>query len=136
MQTLNNMFNQQYNTNMKIHAIAAATLCTILLAACNNNPEEAVNHFYAATQANDFEKALTYTNIAEEEREGVIDVLSEMGMVIHSFKVNGSTIDEGDTTATVDLHIVTSNAFHPDSMSDDIKVPCIKSSNRWQVKMI
>jgi hypothetical protein len=59
-----------------------------------------------------------------------------MGMVIHSFKVNGSTIDEGDTTATVDLHIVTSNAFHPDSMSDDIKVPCIKSGNRWQVKMI
>ena len=72
---------------MKIHSIAAATLCTILLAACNNNPEEAVSHFYAATQANDFEKALTYTNIAEEEREGVIDVLSEMGMVIHSFKV-------------------------------------------------
>jgi len=121
---------------MKKHTITIAAICTLFMAACSSSPEKVVDQFYTATQANDFEKAMSYTNIAKEEQAEVIDVLGNMGMVIHSFEVTGSTIDEGDTTATVDLHLVTSNAFHPDSMADDIKVPCIKSGNQWQVRMI
>lgn len=121
---------------MKKNIFAAATLCTLFFVGCNNNPESVVEEFYKANKANDFEKALSYTNIAKEEREEVIDILSDMGMVIHEYKVLGSTIDEGDTTATVDLHLVTSSAFYPDSLADDIKVPCVKSGRQWQVKLI
>lgn len=121
---------------MKKNIIAATVLCSLFFVGCNNSPESVVEEFYKANKANDFEKALSYTNIAKEERSEVIDILSEMGTVIHEYKVLGSTIDEGDTTAIVDLHLVTSNAFYPDSMADDIKVPCIKSGRHWQVKLI
>ena len=61
--------------------------------------------------------------------------LDSIGMVIHTFEVTGSTLGEGDTTAFVNLHLVTSNAFFPDSIADDIIVPCIKNGRNWKVHL-
>lgn len=120
---------------MKNRFIALTAICTLFFAACGNNLEKTVDNFYKATKDSDFEKAMTYTNVLPEERQQVIDVLSEMGMVIHEYKILGSTVDEGDTTATVKLHLVTSNAYNPNKIADDIDVPCIKSGSNWVVEL-
>ena len=95
-----------------------------------------VTEYYTAVQANDFPKALSLSNISEEERDLVSEILDSTQVVVHNFKVLGSTIDPDGTTALVDLHLVTSHALHPDSISDDIKVPCVISDGKWVVKML
>jgi|GEM_PF-2039085 outer membrane lipoprotein SlyB len=120
---------------MKKYTIAVATVCTLLLASCGNTPEKAVSDFYTANKANEFEKAMTFTDLPEEARPLVVAYLDSMGMVIHEFEVTGTTVGDGDTTALVDLHLVTSNAFYPDSIFDDIKVPCIKDGHTWKVHL-
>ncbi len=126
---------QQYNSNMKKFTFAMAAACAFVLVSCGNTPEEAVNNFYTANKANEFEKAMTYTDLPDEARPLVVEFLDSMGMVIHDFEVTGSTMGAGDTTALVDLHLVTSNAFNPDSIFDDIVVPCIKDGRTWKVHM-
>ena len=117
---------------MKKHILALAALCALIVSSCGNSarravadntPEQVVTEYYTAVQANDFPKALSLSNISEE-------------VVVHNFKVLGSTIDPDGTTALVDLHLVTSHALHPDSISDDIKVPCVISDGKWVVKML
>ncbi len=123
---------------MKKIAILFSALLMLSFLSCThkNTPDSVVTQFYQATQENNFQKAMTYTNLAQEEQEQVIQVLDQMGMVIHRFEVIETTIDEGDSTAFVTLHLVTSNAFNPDSNSSDLEIPCVKVGNEWKVKFI
>jgi hypothetical protein len=137
--------NKQSYSAMKKHILALAALCALIVSSCGNSarravadntPEQVVTEYYTAVQANDFPKALSLSNISEEERDLVSEILDSTQVVVHNFKVLGSTIDPDGTTALVDLHLVTSHALHPDSISDDIKVPCVISDGKWVVKML
>ena len=121
---------------MKKNILVLATLGSLMLASCGNTPEQVVEEYYGAVQSNDFAKALSISNISKEEQALVAEILDSSHVVVHDYKVLGSTIDPGDSTATVDLHLVTSHALHPDSIADDIKVPCVKKGHKWVVKML
>jgi hypothetical protein len=123
---------------MKKITILLSALLALSFIGCksNNTPEQVVLNFYQATQENDFHQALNYTNLAQEEQEQVIQVLDQMGMVIHSYNVIESNIDEGDSTAVVTLHLVTSNAYNPDTVGNDLDIPCVKVGGDWKVKFI
>lgn len=121
---------------MKKHSLFIATLCIMLMAACGPKPEEVVEEYYKAVQDHDYATALTYSNVPDSVRDLVIDILDSSMVTVHNYKVLGCTIDPGNTTATVDLHLVTSHLLHPDSISDNIKVPCVKSHHKWVVKML
>ena len=79
---------------------------------------------------------MSYTNLAKEEQDQVIQVLDQMGMVIHNFEVIETNIDEGDSTAFVTLHLEVSNAYNPDTMRNDLDIPCVKVGDQWKVKFI
>lgn len=122
---------------MKRFTLGLSALMALALAACSssNTPENAVNNFYKATQNNDIEASLTYTNLPEERYEEVLEFLEQIGMVVVDFKTLSTVIDEGDTTATVVTHIVTTTAFNPDTVGNDIEVPCIKVDGQWKMMM-
>ena len=117
--------------------IISTVILAVVFCACSgsSSPKAVVNDYYKALKSGDFEKAMTYTDLPEEARPVVIEYLDSIGMVIHTFEVTGSTLGEGDTTAFVNLHLVTSNAFFPDSIADDIIVPCIKNGRNWKVHL-
>ena len=123
---------------MKKITILLSALMALSFSGCKNSntPEQAVLNFYQATQNNEYQQALTYTNLAPEEQEQVLQVLDQMGMVVHNFEVIETNIDEGDSTAFVTLHLVTSNAYNPDNMSNDLDIPCVKVGDKWKVKFI
>lgn len=123
---------------MKKTTTLLAALIALSFIGCNrsNTPDQVVIDFYKATQENEFQKAMTYTNLAAEEQEQVIQVLDQMGMVIHDYKVIETNIEEGDSTAFVTLHLVVSNAYNPDTMSNDLDIPCVKVGDEWKVKFI
>lgn len=124
---------------MKRIALVLCALLAFTLSSCGNKntPENAVENFYKASQANEQEKALEYTNLSEEDRQHVLEFVDQMGMVIHEYKVLNSTIDEFDSNyATVTLHLVSSNAFNPDTISNDIEVPCVKVNGEWKVNFL
>ena len=119
---------------MKKTTILFTAILAILMAACNNNtPDRVVEKFYKATQAQDFEKALEYTNLEEPDRTYLATFLQNMEMVIYDYEVLGSQIDEGDTTATVFLRLVTSNNIVTDSIENELNVPCVKVGKEWKV---
>ena len=127
--------NASTTTNMKKNIIFLTALFAIIVAGCGRNtPDHAVDMFYKATQAHDYAKALEYSNLENGDREYLIAYLEKMGMVIHEYEVLGSNIDEGDTTATVYLHIVSSNKNAPDSLENELNVSCVKRGNKWKVK--
>ncbi len=123
---------------MKKITILISAFMALSLLGCksSNTPEQVVLDFYKATQENDFLKAMSYTNLAKEEQDQVIQVLDQMGMVIHNFEVIETNIDEGDSTAFVTLHLEVSNAYNPDTMRNDLDIPCVKVGNQWKVKFI
>ena len=121
---------------MKKRTLIIATLCVMLLAACSPKPGEVVEEYYKAVQAKDYNTALNYSNVTDDVRDVVIQLLDSSEVVVHNYKVIGSTIDPGDTTATVDLYLSTSSIQHPDIIADNIKVPCVKSRGKWVVKML
>ena len=121
---------------MKKRTLIIATLCVMLLAACGPKPGEVVEEYYKAVQAKDYNTALNYSNVTDDVRDVVIQLLDSSEVVVHNYKVIGRTIDPGDTTATVDLYLSTSSIQHPDSIADNIKVPCVKSRGKWVVKML
>ena len=72
------------NTKMKKTIILFAALIAVTLASCSSDtPDKVVDKFYHATQAKDFSKALTYTNLTGPEKDVLIEYLQNMGMVIY-----------------------------------------------------
>ena len=92
-----------------------------------------VDKFYKATQNKDFAKALTYTNVEEPERTQLVTLLENMDMIIYEYEILGTNIDEGDSTATVYLRLVTANNIVPDSNENELNVPCVKVGRDWKV---
>lgn len=121
---------------MKKITILLAALFTLAMTGCSSDsPEKAVDNFYKATQEHDFATALSYSNFPENEREQVIPYLEALGMTIFDYEILGSDIDDGDSTATVFLHLVTADG-NQDSVSADINIPCVLADNAWKVKFI
>lgn len=119
---------------MKKTIVLFASLLAILVAGCGNKtPDQVVEKFYKATQAHDFATALKYTNLEEPERTQLINLLENMDMTIYEYEVLGSNIDEGDTTATVYLRLVTANNIVTDSNETELNVPCVKEGRDWKV---
>lgn len=123
---------------MKKRVISLATVLAFALCGCGNNrtPEEAVTNFYQASMENDIQKALENTNVDKAERDQVAEIVNMTGMEVLDYELLGSTIDEGDTTATVTLHLVASNAFNPDTLGNDLEIPCQKVDGQWKVKFM
>lgn len=122
---------------MRKITLALAALFTLGLASCgsSNTPESAVNNFYGAMQENDIEKSLTYTNLTPDRYEELASSLEQFGLVIVSYETLSTIVDEGDTTATVTTHLVTTNAYNPDTVGNNIEVPCIKVDGQWKMMM-
>ena len=118
----------------KTTILVTALIALFMAVGCKGNtPESVVNDFYTATQQNDYAKAMTFTTSSPKMSEVTIQILENMGMVIHHFEVINTDIEDGDSLALVTLHICSSNAKHPDSISRDIIVPCKKIKNDWKV---
>ena len=122
---------------MKKITILLTALMALMVAGCSKStPEQAVDKFYHATQNNDYKTALTYTNLSDKEKEPLLNLLENMDMVIHEYEILGSNIDEGDTTATVYMRLVTANNINPDSSETELNIPCVKHGRHWKVKFI
>ena len=118
---------------MKKTILLFTALFALLATACSSDtPDQVVDKFYHATQANDYAKALSYTNLNDAEKEVLVEYLKNMGMVIHDYEVLGSNIDEGDTTATVYVHLVTAN-INADSSETEVNLTCVKEGKDWKV---
>ena len=122
------------DSNMKKTIIILAALFALFATACSSDtPDEVVDKFYHATQVGDYDKALTYTNLNGPEKEVLTEYLKNMGMVIYDYEVLGANIDEGDTTALVYVHLMTSNSINTDTSETEVNIPCIKDGRNWKV---
>ncbi len=123
---------------MRKNTVLLSALMAFSFFSCQsgNSPEKAVLNFYKASQKSDYPKALTYTNLSQESQEQAIQVMSQLGMVIHSYEVIETHVDDGDSTASVALRLVSSNALSPDTAAANLSIPCVKVDNLWKVKLI
>lgn len=119
---------------MKKRALTLATIFALSLCGCSNDsPEKAVEGFYKASQEHDMMKALSYTNVDESEREQVAEIVNTMGIEIIDYEILNTVIDEGDTTATVELTLRATSAQAPDTIESTPKIPCVKEGNAWKI---
>lgn len=120
---------------MKKNIIILSALLALFVAACSSDtPDQVVEKFYHATQVGDYDEALTYTNLNGREKEVLTEFLENMGMSIYSYEVLGSNIDEGDSTALVYVHLMTSNSIKTDTSETEVNIPCVKERRKWKVR--
>lgn len=126
----------KHNTlnTMKKRALTLAAVFAITLCGCSNDsPEKAVEGFYKASQKHDMMKALSYTNVDESEREQIAEILNTMEIDIVDYEILNTIIDEGDTTATVELNLRATSLQSPDTIQSTPQIPCIKTQDGWKV---
>jgi len=122
---------------MKKKIILLSVLATMFMTGCRQEPPETVvDNFYKATQTKDFEQALTFTNLTDKEKEPLLALLSNMDMEIYEYEIYGSNIDEGDTSATVYIRLVTSNKSNPQKEEVELNIPCVRQGRDWKVKFL
>ena len=119
---------------MKKRALTLAAIFALSLCGCSNDsPEKAVEGFYKASQEHDMMKALSYTNVDESEREQIAEIVNTMGIDIIDYEILNTVIDEGDTTATVELTLRATSAQAPDTIESTPPIPCLKTQSGWKV---
>ena len=119
---------------MKKRALTLAAIFALSLCGCSNDsPEKAVEGFYKASQEHDMMKALSYTNVDESEREQIAEIVNTMGIEIIDYEILNTVIDEGDTTATVELTLRATSAQAPDTIESTPHIPCLKTQSGWKV---
>ena len=89
----------------KTTILVTALIALFMAVGCKGNtPESVVNDFYTATRQNDYAKAMTFTTSSPQMSEVTIQILENMGMVIHHFEVINTDIEDGDSLLWHWLH--------------------------------
>lgn len=125
-----NKFNKHtHNTlnTMKKRVLTLAAFFALSLCGCSNDsPEKAVEGFYKASQEHDMMKALSYTNVDETEREQIAEIVNAMEIDIIDYEILNTAIDEGDTTATVEINLSVTSSQASDTIESTPKSPASK----------
>ncbi|MCR4965340.1 MAG: DUF4878 domain-containing protein [Bacteroidales bacterium] len=120
----------------KIIIIVCAVIAACCFASCGApTPSDTVNDYYKALQAGDYEKALSYTTLTDQEDiQKHVKKLEGADLKISKYEVVSETISEDGETASVDVNCTSTSAYSDKPEEDTNTLKLVKVDGKWKIK--
>jgi len=115
----------------------SVVIAALLLVSCgSSSPKDVTNSYYKALQKGDFEKALSYTTVVEDEDEiqKEIKKMEGLDVKIPEYEIVSEEISEDGQTAVVEVKYKFTSSFNSEPEESTNKVKLIKQDGKWKIK--
>ncbi len=115
-----------------ISVVAAALLMT----SCgSSSPKDVTNNYYKAIQKGDFEKALSYTTVDDnEEMKREIEKMKGLDIKVPEYEIVSEEISEDGETAVVEVKYKFTSSFNSDPEESTNNVKLVKRDGKWKIQ--
>lgn len=109
----------------------------LLLAACgSSSPKDVTDNYYKALQKGDYEKALSYTTVKDDDEEikKEVEKMKSLEMDIKDYEIVSETISEDGQTAEVEVKYNFTSSFNSEPKESTNTVKLEKLNGKWKIK--
>jgi hypothetical protein len=119
----------------KLFVIVLAVVAVFGMTSCkSSSPSKVVNEYYKALQAGDIQKAMTYTDIVDQEKiQEQIEKYQGFDVKIVSYEVLSETIAEDGNTAEVEVKQSATSSFNSEPKEDTKTLRLVKVDGKWKI---
>ncbi|MBP5563648.1 MAG: DUF4878 domain-containing protein [Bacteroidales bacterium] len=119
----------------KLFVILLAVVAVFGLTSCkSNSPSKVVDNYYKALQAGDYQKAMTYTDLVDQEEiQKQIEKYQGFDVKIISYEVVSETIAEDGNTAEVEVKQSATSSFNSEPKEDTKTLKLVKVDGKWKI---
>lgn len=113
----------------------SVVIAALLMASCGSpSPKDVTNSYYKAIQKGDFEKALSYTTVEDnEEIKKDIEKMKGLEIKIPEYEIISEEISEDGQTAVVEVKYKFTSSFNSEPEETTKKVKLIKQDGKWKI---
>ena len=119
----------------KLIVILCAVVAVFGLTSCkSSSPSDTVKAYFKALQAGNYEKALSYTDITDQETiQKQIAKYKEFDIKVVDFEILSEKISEDGNSATVEVKSTLASSFteEPDESTNEMKL--VKVDGKWKI---
>lgn len=100
----------------------------------STSPSDVVKDYYKALQAGDFQKAMTYTDLAsDEEIQKQIQKYQNFDVKVVSYEVLSETISDDGNSAVVEVKHAVTSSFDSEPTEKTDKLNLVKVDGKWKI---
>ena len=117
----------------KIIVLLCAVAAVFGMSSCKkSSPSDTVNAYYKALQAGDYEKAFSYTDIADQaEVKKQIEKIQGFNLKVVSYEILSETISDDGNSAVVEVKQSTTSSFNDTPEEETKKLDLVKVDGKW-----
>lgn len=119
----------------KLIIVLLAVVAVFGLTSCKkSSPSSVVESYYKALQVPDYEKALSYTDIIdEEEMKSQLEKLEGFKTKVIDFEILSETIAEDGNSAVVEVKYNMTSSFNETPQEQTKKLNLVKVDGKWKI---
>ena len=119
----------------KLIIVLLAVVAVFGLTSCKkSSPSSVVESYYKALQVPDYEKALSYTDITdEEEMKSQLEKLEGFKTKVIDFEILSETIAEDGNSAVVEVKYNMTSSFNETPQEQTKKLNLVKVDGKWKI---
>lgn len=119
----------------KLIVILCAVVAVFGLTSCkSSSPSDTVKAYYKALQAGDYEKALSYTDITDQEAiQQQIAKYKEFDIKVIDFEILSEKISEDGNSATVEVKNTVTSSFNQEPEESTKELKLVKVDGKWKL---
>lgn len=121
----------------KLFLFISVITVALLMAACSSSsPKDVTNNYYKALQKGDYEKALSYTTVKDDDEEikKEVEKMKSIEMDIKDYEIVSETISEDGQTAEVEVKYNFTSSFNSEPKESTNTVKLEKLNGKWRIK--
>lgn len=119
----------------KLFAILCAVVAVFAMASCSSSsPKSTVDAYYKALKAGDFEKALTYTDITDQEAiKDQLEKYKGFDIKILDYEILSETVSDDGNSAVVQVKQSMTSSFNKEPKEDTKDLKLVKVDGKWKI---
>lgn len=119
----------------KLIVILCAVVAVFGLTSCkSSSPSATVKAYFKALQAGDYEKALSYTDIIDQETiQKQIEKYKGFDIKVVDFEILSEKISEDGNSATVEVKSTVTSSFNEEPEESTKEMKLVKVDGKWKL---
>ena len=119
----------------KLIVILCAVVAVFGLTSCkSSSPSDTVKAYFKALQAGNYEKALSYTDITDQETiQKQIAKYKEFDIKVVDFEILSEKISEDGNSATVEVKSTVTSSFNEEPEESTKEMKLVKVDGKWKL---